>query len=665
MPELLSPGVYIQEVAFGPEPIEGVSTSTAGFVGETERGPTTGQPTLVTSFPDFQNKFGGYVSGKNLAYAVRGFFDNGGLRAYIVRVIGDPATAASVAILNGYDVALLNSVTQAMSSTPYTLRVASVVGVQVSDTITIIHTDGTPLPDVVTVQSINATMSSLTVSGALSEDIGPMTHAIRYASQPQSTSHTTVTFSARDDGQYGNHIRVRLTPVYLANATISGVGMTSGTSTDFYVNPVAPFVAGTTVELEQKNSPQGRAYCTVISVDPASNKVALNNSTISATYAAGDFIRVTGWKLEVYSDATLVETITGISSDNSASDGVVQKLVAESQWVRAATGTLAIEAVSPSATDTTFPYFPIGLPVTFDPGSGSDGTLHPSDIIGSDVVPRTGLKALESQDGVNIIAAPGYSGQLGVVSELIGQAERRMDRFAVFESVAADDDIGTVLTERGLYNSEYAAMYHPWIQVLDPITNQPIDLPPSGHIIGCYARTDSDRGVFKAPANVTLQGILGFSQTITDGEQDILNPAGVDALRQLDGLGLVIWGARTISADSLWRYVSVRRLFIFIEQSLVVGTRFAVFEPNDQRLWARLRDSVSNFLTTQWRAGALFGSKPSEAFFVKVDETTTTQDDRDNGRVNILVGIAPVKPAEFIVFQIGQAPQSVIISEQS
>jgi phage tail sheath protein FI len=255
-----------------------------------------------------------------------------------------------------------------------------------------------------------------------------------------------------------------------------------------------------------------------------------------------------------------------------------------------------------------------------------------------------------------------------VVGELVGQAERRMDRFAVFESSlsnpAAPPDITTVLTERGQYNSKYAAMYHPWVVTRDPLTNNDIAVPPSGHVLGAYARTDNDRGVFKAPANVVLRGITGFVQNIPDGEQDLFNPAGVNILRQFDGLGRVIWGARTISAEPIWKYVPVRRLFIFIEQSLVRGTRFAVFEPNDTRLWARLRDAVTNFLTTQWRAGALFGNKPEEAFFVRVDETNNTEDDRANGRLNILVGIAPVRPAEFIVFQIGQAPTSVIIAEQ-
>jgi len=225
--------------------------------------------------------------------------------------------------------------------------------------------------------------------------------------------------------------------------------------------------------------------------------------------------------------------------------------------------------------------------------------------------------------------------------------------------------VNALLNERGKWNSQYAAMYAPWLQILDPLTNTTITVPPSGHVIGAYASTDNLRGVFKAPANVVIQGITGFSRDIPTGEQSLLNPAGLNVLRNLPGLGNVIWGARTLAADPLWQYVSVRRLFVFIEQSLVVSTRFAVFEPNDIPLWNRLRQSVTNFLTTQWRSGALFGASPEEAFFVRVDETTTTQTDRDNGVVNILVGIAPVKPAEFIVFQIGQAPNAFIISEQA
>lgn len=672
MPELLSPGVYIQEVAFGPEPIEGVSTSTAGFVGETQRGLVEGQPTLVTSFPDFQRKFGGFVTGMDLAYAVRGFFDNGGRRAYIVRVSSETSDNASANVENGYDVALLSSEAEHPSpAEKFTLRVASVVGVQIGQEVAVISKSGNVV-GTADITKINATMSSLDLQGTLSEPITPASHAVRYVDQPLSPSETQIAFTARDPGKFGDRVRVRLTPVYLANATITSIGASGGGEAEFFVSPIDPFVVDTIVELETNDSAQDRAYCQVRAVDAASNKVTVDSTEITATYSAGDFIRVTGWQLEVFFDASLVETITGISSYNDGPDGLPSRLDAASQWVRVDSASLAIgiNQVFFSG-ETVFPFFPAGDPVTLD--GGTDVPPDASEVIGRDVTPRRGLKALESQNGVNIIAAPGFNGTTGktyagVVGELIAQAERRKDRFAVFESEDprndSPPDIGEVLTQRGLYNSRYAAMYHPWVEVLDPLTSQPLIVPPTGHILGCYARTDNDRGVFKAPANVVIQNILGFDQTITEGEQDILNPAGVDVLRQLDGLGLVIWGARTISAESLWKYVSVRRLFIFIEQSIIIGTRFAVFEPNDERLWKRLHDAVTNFLTTQWRAGALFGAKPDEAFFVKVDETTTTQDDRDNGRVNIVVGIAPVKPAEFVVFQIGQAPQSVIIAEQ-
>ena len=186
----------------------------------------------------------------------------------------------------------------------------------------------------------------------------------------------------------------------------------------------------------------------------------------------------------------------------------------------------------------------------------------------------------------------------------------------MFES-SNQQDITQELAVRGQFNSRFAAMYHPWVRVLDPATNTTIAQPPAGHVIGCYARTDNDRGVFKAPANVVVQGISGFSRVVVDGEQDLLNPAGVNVLRTFDGLGNVIWGARTISAEGLWKYVSVRRLFIFLEQSIVKGTRFAVFEPNDEIPWASVRDAVTNFLTTEWRAGALFGATAAQAFFVR------------------------------------------------
>jgi phage tail sheath protein FI len=670
MAELLTPGVFIQEVDFGPQPIEGVSTSTAGFVGETERGSTTGRPVLVTSFPDFQRKFGGFLPGKHLPLAIRGFFDNGGRRAFIMRVLPADAQAASLDVTQGYHVALLAAPQPATTAGNFILRVASVVGVNPADTLTIQPGGIGPL----TVVSINSVSNSLEVSGADPNDmvlVKPATHAVEY--QAETAATTTIQFTAKDKGDFGNRVSVLLTPVYLATATVTAIVTSPNV---FSVNQIAPFAVGQTIEVEAAAGT--RQYLKITAVLPAISQITVDNTVPPTAPSIGDTVRVTGWRLDVFLDQVAVETISGISSNNAAPDGVLALVNERSQWVQVvAPGDptpppdgplIAIGPSGAASTTDNFPFFANGRGVLLEDGhdSVSDADIAAIDVIGSDLNGlRSGLKAIEAQDGISIIAAPGFTGedfQL-VVDELIAQSERRFDRFAVFES-NDEEDIQDVLEFRGKFNSKFGAMYHPWLLVLDPATKTIVSQPPSGHVIGGYARTDNDRGVFKAPANITIRGIQDFTHVVPDGEQDLLNPAGVNVLRRFTGLGPVIWGARTISAESLWKYVPVRRLFIFIEQSLIRGTRFAVFEPNDQRLWARLRDGVTNFLTTQWRAGALFGAVPEEAFFVKVDETTTTQDDRDNGRVNIIVGIAPVKPAEFIVFQIGQAPNSVIISEQ-
>ena len=183
-------------------------------------------------------------------------------------------------------------------------------------------------------------------------------------------------------------------------------------------------------------------------------------------------------------------------------------------------------------------------------------------------------------------------------------------------------------------------------------------VPPGGHVAGIYARTDIERGVFKAPANEIVRGALELEFEVTDGGQGILNPRGVNAIRAFPGRGRRVWGARTLSDNTLWKYVSVRRLFIFIEASIFRGTQWVVFEPNDQRLWARVKQTITEFLRTQWRLGALFGAKEEEAFFVRVDRSTMTDDDINNGRLIVVIGIAPVRPAEFVIFRIAQLTSS-------
>jgi phage tail sheath protein FI len=188
-------------------------------------------------------------------------------------------------------------------------------------------------------------------------------------------------------------------------------------------------------------------------------------------------------------------------------------------------------------------------------------------------------------------------------------------------------------------------------------------IPPGGHIAGVYARSDEARGVHKAPANEIVRGATALQFPLTKGEQDILNPIGVNVTRTFPGRGIRVWGARTTSSDPLWKYINVRRLFLFLEESIDEGTQPFVFEPNDEKLWDRVRQTITQFLTRVWRDGALMGTTPEQAFFVKVDRTTMTQDDIDNGRLIVLIGVAPVKPAEFVIFRIAQTRGGAEVTE--
>jgi phage tail sheath protein FI len=204
------------------------------------------------------------------------------------------------------------------------------------------------------------------------------------------------------------------------------------------------------------------------------------------------------------------------------------------------------------------------------------------------------------------------------------------------------------------YDSKYATLYWPRLKVMDPSKGKAIFVPPSGHMAGVWARNDDTRGVHKAPANEVVRGLTKFEININKPRQDVLNPDGINALRFFEGRGNRVWGARTMSSDPEWKYVNVRRLFIFIEHSIDKSTQFAVFEPNNPKLWANIRQTVEDFLLVLWRDGALLGDKPEQAFFVRCDRTTMTQNDIDNGGLICLIGVAPTKPAEFVIFRIGQ-----------
>lgn len=284
-----------------------------------------------------------------------------------------------------------------------------------------------------------------------------------------------------------------------------------------------------------------------------------------------------------------------------------------------------------------------------------------------DVTARSGVEGLAQFDDITMLVVPdlmttmpGQALDLEMVKAvqtmMIGHCEQMGDRVAILDAPPDmnPQEIKKWRMETAGFDSSYAALYYPWIQVMDPVTNRPMHVPPSGHVAGVWARNDNTRGVHKAPANEVIRGVTNLSYTVTKGEQDTLNPIGVNCIRAFPGMGYRIWGARTLSSDPAWRYINVRRLFNYIEKSLQLGTMWTVFEPNDQRLWNRIRRDVSSFLMGVYSQGALFGATPAQAFYVKVDEELNPASSRDLGQLVIEIGIAPVKPAEFVIFRISQ-----------
>ena len=284
-----------------------------------------------------------------------------------------------------------------------------------------------------------------------------------------------------------------------------------------------------------------------------------------------------------------------------------------------------------------------------------------------DVTERTGVEGLEVLEDVTMLCVPdlmatppGETLDLdmakGVQTAIIGHCERLGDRVAVLDSPpnATPQEIKDWRMNTAGYDSSYAALYYPWIQVDDPILNRPIYVPPCGHVAGVWARSDNTRGVHKAPANEVVLGATGLAYNTTKGEQDTLNPNGVNCIRAFPGRGIRVWGARTLSSNPSWRYINVRRLFNYVEKSIERGTQWVVFEPNDIWLWARVTRDVGAFLTTVWADGALFGANPSQAFYVKCDAELNPPESRDLGRLIVEIGMSPVKPAEFVIFRISQ-----------
>ena len=301
--------------------------------------------------------------------------------------------------------------------------------------------------------------------------------------------------------------------------------------------------------------------------------------------------------------------------------------------------------------------------------------LSPTDYVG-DSADRTGFGGLEAIDPVTMVCVPDLMAayEQGMVDDegvkavqlaMIAHCELMGDRVAILDTPPGlnAQQVREWRVDTAGYDSKYAALYWPWVKVFDPSQAQNIFVPPSGALAGIWSRNDDTRGVHKAPGNEVVRGAITLQTQITKGEHDLLNPVGINCIRSFPGRGIRVWGARTISSDPAWRYLNVRRLFNYLEESILGGTQWAVFEPNDHALWAKMRRTISGFLVNEWRKGALFGLTPQEAFYVKCDDETNPAEGIDAGQVVCEIGVAPVKPAEFVIFRLSQFSGGASLTE--
>ncbi len=354
---------------------------------------------------------------------------------------------------------------------------------------------------------------------------------------------------------------------------------------------------------------------------------------------------------------------------NAASPSYIGSRLSQSRIIKVEAGAVKDTVIKPEKGDKeTPPVKEIGNPVeqilgkgmiegTFTLEGGSDGSIgkvNAGTFIGKDDGPdgRTGIQSFLENNNVNIIAVPGVTIPEVVVA-LVAHCENTKSRFAVIDMPKDMNKTDELINYRGMIDSTYAAMYHPWIQVFDRGSNKPDFVPPSGAVMGVYSRTDIARGVHKAPANEPVF-CTGLSVNYTKDEQDILNPEGVNLIRAIPGEGIRVWGARTASSNSAFKYVNIRRLFIFVMESIKASTNWVVFEPNDNTLWQRVSLTITSFLDGLWRTGMLAGGSPGEAYFVEIGPSTMSLDDIKNGRLICNVGIAPSRPAEFVIFRLTQ-----------
>ncbi|WP_055494912.1 phage tail sheath subtilisin-like domain-containing protein [Streptomyces sp. TP-A0356] len=462
---------------------------------------------------------------------------------------------------------------------------------------------------------------------------------------------------------------------YLAHSVY---GFFNNGGTAAYVVRVGGSAEGAPLDGSAAGAPAAVAGAATPAALPAAEPQQLGTFTVSAIASAGNgslSVEVADpegegpaerFRLIVKDGEKAVETFD-VTAKKGGRNYVVTQVKERSKLITVTEAAPAAQLARPDNQTLTLAAPAAAPAVLAKDGKGADDAHPgPAQYLG-DSADRTGFGGLEAIDEVSMVAVPDLMAayQRGAIDleavkavqlGLIAHCELMGDRVAVIDPPPGLNarQIRVWRQETAGYDSKYAALYYPWIKTFDPAVGQSRLIPPSGHVAGIWARNDSERGVHKAPANEVVRGAVDLEMQITRGEQDLLNPIGVNCIRAFPGRGIRVWGARTLSSDPAWRYLNIRRYFNYLEESILIGTQWVVFEPNDHALWARIRRNISAFLVNEWRSGALFGQRPEEAYYVKCDEETNPPESVDVGRVVCEIGIAPVKPAEFVIFRLAQ-----------
>lgn len=666
-----APGVYIQEITL-PGPIAGVSTSVAAFVGPAQMGPLR-TPTLLTNFQQFQNIFGSYIEDPYRVYvthAVNGFFAEGGESCYFVRV----GTGAQ-ATLNLLDRSGKNRTTllvtalnegAAGNNIKVTVANANIATTNTARATANIAAGKAPSGQTTVGTGSDADAANFNPGDWVLLTAGANTQRAVISSIAKDTVAHTTTFTLVSN----------LTNDF-GGGTIRVADLIPG-QTRFRVASANGLEAGSYVVLTQGAVTEGAV---VSVVDQINNFLTVTNP-LANTYtngAADAAVTVVSQEFTLTIDATAngipVETFTSLSLDPRHSHYFANVV---------ASASVSVAFADPPTVTLPTNNLPVALAAT-NLGAVGQGIAgaddHPANLLTSDY--HNGIDTLKKIDNVNLLCVPDAVGPASsphfqpadthdIQSYMIAHCESMQDRFAILDSaemLPSTQVFDAVINQRQNLNSNngYGALYFPWIMISNPFGSGQIPVPPSGHTAGVFANNDNNFGVFKAPANEPITSALAVEVLLSDDEQGPLNDLGINVIRSFTGAGIVIWGARTIAPTTItaWRFVNVRRLLLFIEKSIQEGTRFAVFEPNNLTLWQQLKRLVTDFLTTLWSEGALFGDTADQAFLVRVDETLNPPQIRALGQLIVQVTVVPTTPAEFIIFQVIQDPTGASLSEST